>query len=26
MLKNLVGSMKKRLQCVIDNDGAKCGY
>jgi hypothetical protein len=26
MLKNLVGSMKKRLQCVIHNDGAKCGY
>jgi transposase len=26
MLKRLVGSMRKRLQLVIDNDGAKCGY
>jgi hypothetical protein len=26
MLKRLVGSMRKRQQLVIDNDGAKCGY
>lgn len=26
MLSNLAGSMRKRLQLVIDNDGAKCGY
>jgi hypothetical protein len=26
MLKWLAGSMRKRLQLVIDNDGAKCGY
>lgn len=26
MLKNLVGGIKKRLQRVIDNDGATCGY